>query len=232
MKLLDLFCGAGGAAMGYYNAGFDVIVGVDCKPQKNYPFEFVQADVFDYLDCNSASRFDLIHASPPCQGYSVTCGLSSGEHPKLIPQVRERLIAIGGPYVIENVPGAPLINPIMLCGTMFGLRVIRHRLFETVPTIFFAPATCNHWGKSTSSARSSMRRSAQSGLRRGVASLSDGYAFVTVFGHDFLVDDAKLAMGIDWMTQRELAQAIPPAYTNWLGKKILSLIKEKENVKF
>jgi len=158
-RILDLFCGAGGAAMGYYRAGFDV-VGVDIEPQKNYPFEFILADALQLMDAltitgewrgNSSNGFtvwrlkdlDAFHASPPCQKYSV---MTNGRwqdrvaaHPDLIKPTRERLVATGKPYIIENVPGAKaeLINPIMLCGTMFGLQtkggsqLRRHRYFET-----------------------------------------------------------------------------------------------------
>ena len=113
MRLLDLFCGAGGAAMGYHRAGFEV-VGIDIAPQPNYPFEFVQADAMEFpLD-----GFDAIHASPPCQAYTA---LATGKHPRLIEPMRERLASSGVPWVIENVVGAPLRQPVLLCGSMFGL---------------------------------------------------------------------------------------------------------------
>ena len=130
-RLLDLFCCAGGAAKGYSDAGFEV-VGVDINPQPNYPFEFIQADVLN-MDIGFLQDFDAIHASPPCQSYSDLAkrNRNADAHPRLIEPVREMLDKSGRPYVIENVEGAPLQNPIVLCGTMFkGLRVIRHRLFE------------------------------------------------------------------------------------------------------
>lgn len=125
-RLLDLFCGAGGSAVGYARAGFEV-VGVDLKSQPRYPFEFHQADAMTYpLD-----GFDAIHASPPCQAYSVAQKLQGNLHPDLIGPTRFRLTESGKPYVIENVVGAPLLKPTLLQGTMFGLRTERKRLFET-----------------------------------------------------------------------------------------------------
>ena len=138
-KLFDCFSGAGGKAMGYHRAGFEV-VGVDIAMQKNYPFEFHQADALEYLQ-EHGHEFDAIHASPPCQAYSVTYSLPNvGEYPELIEPIRELLISSGKPYVIENVPGAPLINPVELCGSMFGLNVIRHRRFETGRLSGFRPS--------------------------------------------------------------------------------------------
>ena len=126
MRLLDLFCGAGGAALGYQMAGFDDITGVDINPQPRYPFKFIQADAMEF----DLDGYDLIHASPPCQGYSVTKNIwINNKHLMLIEDIRKRLY--NHKYVIENVLGAPLNNPITLCGEMFKLRVIRHRLFET-----------------------------------------------------------------------------------------------------
>src|SRR5665213_3193952 len=129
-RLLDLFSGAGGAAVGYHRAGFEV-VGVDIKPQPHYPFEFRQKDALWVLEGETMEGFDAIHASPPCQAYSKARKLQGLRHPDLIASVRELLLAISLPYVIENVPGAPLRNPVLLCGEMFGLGVRRERLFET-----------------------------------------------------------------------------------------------------
>lgn len=213
-RLLDLCCKAGGASMGYFRAGFTQIVGVDLEPQKRYPFEFVQGDAIEYVAKHGA-EFDLIHASPHCQGYSVTKTLTSKCYPKQIEQFRDAMRAAGKPYVIENVVGAPLINPVMLCGSMFGLRVQRHRLFETWPAVMFSPFTCNHWGKT---------QQKKKGRKSG--NLKDNQ-FLTVTGGDFLVEDARIAMGISWMTGDELAQAIPPAYTEWLGKIMLRAIQEE-----
>jgi len=142
-RLLDLFCGAGGAAMGYHRAGFDV-VGVDINPQPRYPFEFHRADAMTYpLD-----GFDAIHASPPCQHYAnVTAWRGDpGNHPDLVAPTRTRLEAIGVPWVIENVPEAPVRRDFLLCGSQFGLKVRRHRAFETSPRLFALLPPCRHRG--------------------------------------------------------------------------------------
>ena len=178
MKALDLFCEAGGTSMGLHRAGFDVI-GVDIEPQPRYPFEFVQGDALEYV-AKHGHKYDLIVAGPPYQMY--------------VGPTRKALQATSKPYIIEAVPGVPLINPLILCGTMFPeLRVRRHRLFECWPVIWFPPAMCSamcyHWGTRP------------------------------------LADAVKAqAIGIDWMTKAELSQAIPPAYTEWLGREMLRLI--------
>ena len=197
-KLLDLFCGAGGASMGYYQAGFDV-VGVDIKPQPNYPFKFIQADVLDFpLD-----GYDAYHASPPCQAYSEATPISTKSgHPKLISITHELLVSTNKPYVIENVEGARwhLVNPIMLCGSMFGLGVWRHRWFEVSPIWCLSPATCCHHGHPVTINPPANARKAQ-GKRN--------------------FEKEKWAMGIDWMNKNEISQAIPPAYTEYIGKCLL-----------
>lgn len=208
-KLLDLFCGAGGAGMGYYLAGFDV-TGVDIAPQHNYPFAFHEADAFEFAR-KYGKDFDLIHASPPCQHYSRTSSITGNKdnHPDLIDDVRDMLQEIDRPYVIENVTRAPLINPLMLCGTMFGLMLIRHRIFETSPVIWFPPATCSHRFKSVALGRSPIR----------------GKHYHSVVGNFKDKQYAAECMGIDWMTKRkELREAIPPAYTQYIGEKMLELI--------
>ena len=203
-RLLDLFCGVGGAAMGYYRAGFEV-VGVDIVKQPHYPFEFHQADALTY----PLEGFDAYHASPPCQAFSTiakqnrTMRPGVYNHPNLIPQTRERLISTGKPYVIENVPGSPLINAITLCGTMFNLNIIRHRLFETNPQITFPPYSCNHYKKVVAGGRSPKPNE-----------------FHSVVGHHSGVELARQAMGIDWMIWGELVEAIPPTYTKYLGDQI------------
>ncbi len=202
--LLDLFCGAGGCAVGYHRAGFDV-VGVDIRPQPRYPFPFVQADAlrppFDL------TKFAVIHASPPCQRYSVAGNINGGQrHPDLVAATRDQLVSTGKPYVIENVPGAPLHFPLTVCGLSLGLRVKRHRLFES-NVMLFAPACQGHASGD----------------------------WVTVFGggapavadnrRRAPVGAARQAMGIDWMSRGELSQAIPPAYTEWIGKQLLRILK-------
>lgn len=203
--------------MGYHRAGFEV-VGIDINPQPRYPFEFHQADALEFV-AQHGHRFDVIHASPPCQAYSVTASLSNGNHPELVEETRTALLATGKPYVIENVPGAPLVNPLMLCGSMFpGLRVIRHRLFETLPVVWWAPAPCQHVGKTAPMFWGDLLANGH----RGGSQLKR-FRYITVAGHNFINADAEQAMQIDWMLNRELAQAIPPAYTEWLGNQIRGL---------
>jgi DNA (cytosine-5)-methyltransferase 1 len=211
-RLLDLFCCAGGAGMGYHRAGFEV-VGIDIAKQPRYPFEFHQADALEYLAAHG-HEFDAIHASPPCQEYSVTKSLPwVGDYPKLIDPVRDLLIRIGKPYVIENVPGAPLVSPVTLCGTMFGLKLIRHRLFETSPVIWFPPASCACKNVGTAS-------------HRGFSSFANGAQAITVAGNNYAIADGRQAMGIDWMSKSELSEAIPPAYTEYIGKQLLAVLEK------
>jgi DNA (cytosine-5)-methyltransferase 1 len=205
-RLLDLFCGAGGAAMGYHRAGFDV-VGVDIKPQPRYPFEFHQGDAMTWpLD-----GYDAIHASPPCQAYSAmrTNWNARSDHPDLLPPMRERLLASGLPWVIENVPGAPMSPLVLLCGSAFGLgipgyQLRRHRWFEVCGTWVMSPP-CQHHGPVIGIYGDHGRD-----RRR-----KDGY------GRYFTLDERKQAMGIDWMARGELDQAIPPAYTEHIGRQLL-----------
>ena len=210
-RLLDLFCGAGGAAMGYHRAGFEV-VGVDIKPQPHYPFEFYQADALEF----PLGGYDAYHASPPCQAYldCNKCGKKETKHPRLIEPSRDILIGTGKPFVIENIHRSPLKAGLMLCGTMFRLRVIRHRYFEFNFPPPFSPFHCNHWGS----------------VARG--------EFVAVYGRGgkgprYLggrepkpwkaqVTPAE-AMGIEWMSFYELTQAIPPAYTEYIGKYLMQI---------
>lgn len=222
MRLLDLFCGAGGAAMGYHRAGFDEIVGVDIAPMPRYPFRFVRGDALEYLAAHG-HEFDAIHASPPCQAYSVCKNLKTArsDYLDLVAPTRSALVATGKPFVIENVNGAPLKNPLMLCGSMFGLGVLRHRLFECNPPVWFPPHPCDHRGGALSML-----------WKTRVQKLAAGQAFryITVAGNSFLVPEASRAMGIDWMTRRELAQAIPPAYTLFVGTHLLEAVVAKEQV--
>jgi DNA (cytosine-5)-methyltransferase 1 len=220
--LLDAFCKAGGSSMGYYRAGFEV-VGVDIEPQKSYPFEFHQSDAIEFV-LKYGKKFDVIAASPPCQVYSVTSPLSSGNHPDLVDSTRNAMIKSGKSYIIENVPGAPLINPIMLCGTMFGLKVIRHRLFECSPVVWWPPSQCMHIGRSSSCIKTDVKTK-EFDTKRPLPGFKHGYKYITVVGNDYIFNDGKIAMDIDWMTQKELSQAIPPAYTEWLGKEMRKLLK-------
>lgn len=201
-RLLDLFCGAGGASMGYYRAGFDV-VGVDINPQPRYPFEFHQADALTF----PLEGFDVIHASPPCQAYTKAQKLRGNEHPELIWPIRKRIKQTGKLYVIENVPSSPLINPIVLCGAYFGLKTYRHRLFESNAPLIQPPHPEHQW-KTTK-----MGRRPKNG------------EFMHVVGHFSGIDEARTAMGIDWMKQRELAESIPPAYTEYIGKQVIAALQ-------
>lgn len=216
-KLLDLFCCQGGTSMGYHQAGFEV-TGVDIDLQPRYPFEFVQADAIEYV-AEHGHKYDIIAASPPCQDYTPLRHVTGKRYPRLIKATRTAIKETGRPYIIENVPGArsELINPIMLCGSMFGLKVIRHRYFECSPEIWFSPATCQCRAMYTHSGHGQ-----HSAFRNGATAIS-------VAGHDFCVPDARVAMDIDWMTQKGLSQAIPPAYTKWLGEQMLSLVKSNRN---
>lgn len=209
--LLDLFCCAGGAGVGYVRAGFDV-VGVDLEPQPNYPLPFIQADALT-LDPRFLSFFDAIHASPPCQSYSDLAKRNGNAHewPRLIEPVRKMLQATGKPYIIENVEGAPLIDPAVLCGTMFpSLRVLRHRLFETNFNIA-VPAHKKHPLVHTFDKRKA---------HFGKTDEWKDYVTVTGGGNCTLAA-ARDAMGIDWMTKGEINEAIPPAYTEFIGRQLL-----------
>ena len=205
--LLDLFCGAGGCSVGYYRAGFDV-VGVDIEPQPNYPFKFIKGDALKYLERHGGD-FAAIHASPPCQHYGTLAASNKNahKHPDLVGQVRSAVAGLSRPYVIENVVGAPMIDPIMLCGEMFNLRVIRHRLFESNVPIDQLEHP-KHRGLTTIDHHKKVVK---------------GYYFA-VYGNGGgkgSVKDWQGAMGIRWMPRKaELALAIPPAYTNYVGKYV------------
>lgn len=216
--LLDLFCCAGGAAMGYHRAGFDV-VGVDIAPQPRYPFTFIQADALTVLSWRGYS-WDAIHASPPCQAYSSTSSLHDNEYPRLIAPVRDLLDATGLPYVIENVAGAKaeLREPITLCGSSFGLGVRRHRLFEVFGFDVGLVPPCNHGEQrepidvtGTGSRRIGERTDGAGGNSRKPRNLTE----------------AREAMGIGWMTRPELSEAIPPAYTEWIGERLMAAVRER-----
>lgn len=210
MRILDLFCGAGGASMGYHRAFPDAeIVGVDINPQPRYPFTFVQGDAMTYpLD-----GFDFVHASPPCQRYSDLARRNRNAHawPDLVGPIRDRLRPTGLPFVIENVEGAPLDDPVMICGTMFpGLRVLRHRLFECHGFAPVQPAHPNHPLVFTHD-----KRKAHYGL------LDQDTAFVQVTGGgNCTTANKRAAMDVPWMTGAEANEAIPPAYAEWIGRQL------------
>ena len=211
-RLLDLFAGAGGAGMGYSRAGFDV-VGVDIELHADYPFPMIVGDAMEYVtDGEFLALFDVVHASPPCPRYSVATPAEAREnHPDLVGPVRDALRAWGSTYVIENVPGAPLDHPVMLCGSAFGLRVRRHRLFES--NAFLMSPGCVHGAQRNvvgvygdHADRVPVLR--PDGTSRGVKATS--------------VADAQDALGIDWMSRWEdLADAIPPAMTEHIGGQLI-----------
>lgn len=209
-RLLDLFCGGGGASAGYAAAGFDV-TGVDINPQANYPYAFIQADALAFLIDGGWRGFDAIHASPPCQLYSKkpsTYGRARrhyADHPDLIGPTRELLRETGLPYVIENVRGAPLDAQLELCGTHFGLGIRRHRLFEANWPMPMAPASCDP--------RHAGLYDPWNGAGRSAAKM-------------------RAAMGIDWLPTSggasrklgytgDLYNAIPPAFTEWIGRYLI-----------
>lgn len=204
-RLLDLFCGGGGATRGYQLAGFEV-VGVDLAPQPNYVGDhFHQADALTFpLD-----GFDAIHASPPCQSFTAYRrrggGVGDG-YPDLIAPVRARLVAAGVPWVIENVAGAPLSSPVMLCGSSFGLDVRRHRFFESDVALFAPP--CDHGWQTPRFPCATNRTNLRCTVEVGVWRIP--------------LDVQRAAMGVDWMTLAELTEAVPPAYTEHLGRQLLN----------
>jgi DNA (cytosine-5)-methyltransferase 1 len=199
---LDLFSGAGGAAMGYHRAGFDV-VGVDLASQPRYPFEFHQGDAMTW----PLGGFDVVHASPPCQRYS-TATPDRSAHPDLYGPTRDRLEASGVPWVIENVIGAPYRCGLVLCGSMFGLRVRRHRLFET-SHLMLAP-TCDHRSQ---------------GTPLGVYGNGGGGDYPGHNGTKAHRRHFGELMDMEWATPSEVVQAIPPSYTEWIGARLLAALE-------
>jgi len=248
-RLLDLFAGAGGAAMGYHRAGFEV-VGVDIKPQPRYPFEFHQADALTF----PVQGFQAIHASPPCQRYSTLRHLpwlKGREYWDSIPPTRAFLQASGLPWLIENVEFAPLCG-IILCGTMFGLPIYRHRRFEA-SFLLMAPDHEKHQvhypkrdivdddgvtRKVSDLSRVNASRSACGGQHILMRELYDRshckddksrlntWGETGIAGRHGGVALKRAAMGIDWMTGAELSQAIPPAYTEWIGRQLMRWLRE------
>jgi DNA (cytosine-5)-methyltransferase 1 len=222
-RLLDLFSGAGGSAMGYHRAGFEV-VGVDIASQPHYiGDEFAQSDALAYLR-EHGHEFDAIHASPPCQAYTRAGALHGKEHPDLVDKTRRILRATGKPWILENVPGAPMTPDVVLCGSMFGLgfeglTLYRHRWFELGGfSIPLAPATCNHSNVSISVFGHTVLGAAKNGK---------SYKHPNE-RQELGVAAGRVAMGIDWMNKAELAQAIPPAYTEYIGKQLLNVLQVTE----
>ena len=206
MKLLDLYCGAGGASTGYALAGFEV-TGIDVKHGKRYPFNYIRGDVRDYLNNEFLSQFDVIHASPPCQTHSITRNLRIAQGKTtskidLIPETREALINSGKTYIIENVPGAPLIDPVIVCGSAFNLGVRRHRLFES--NFKLTGNQCNHTKRPIG-----VYGSLNDEIPKGGKTAEN-------------IGQAREAMGINYMIWTELVEAIPPHYTKFLGRQVLN----------
>jgi DNA (cytosine-5)-methyltransferase 1 len=205
--------------MGYHRAGFEV-VGVDINPQPRYPFEFHQGDAMTW----PLGGFDAIHASPPCQAYSALRTLHDNEHPDLVEPTRDRLRVSGVPWVIENVEGAPLVtaptldglNGILLCGTMFGLRTLRHRLFES-DTPLAAPPHPRHVGEFYTVTG---HGDPNWGKRKKESSEFSGPGYT---------QRCRDAMGISWMSGKELVQGIPPAYTEFIGGQLMNYLTAVSN---
>ncbi len=219
-RLLDLFCGAGGASVGYSRAGFEV-TGVDIRPQPHYPFTFYQADVFDALPI-LAQQADAIHASPPCQHASTLRNLSPGKsYADLIEATRVALDAIGKPWVLENVYGARLLPPVvMFCGSMFGLgahcqdgvyrQLRRHRFFELSFGMLMALECC-HQGQPVDN--------------YGNGGYRDHKVVKGINGYVGTMNERRAAMGIDWMNRYELSQSIPPHYTEYIGRQLKAILE-------
>lgn len=213
-RLLDLFCGAGGAGVGYHRADFEV-TGVDIEPQPDYPFEFIQDDALSYL-VKHWDEYDAIHASPPCQASTaLTKGTNRGRlYVNLIPETRRLLAATGLPTVIENVQGSDLRRDLTLCGEMFGLAVLRHRYFEVSGFDVTQPTHKPHRGRVR-------------GWRHGT--YYDG-PYLAVYGDGGgkgSIAEWQEAMGIDWTGDRKaIAEAIPPAYTEHIGIQLFEHIGE------
>ena len=250
MRLLDLFCGAGGAAMGYSRAGFARFVGVDIEPMPRYPFEFIQADALEYL-AEHGHEFDAIHASPPCQGYSIMHNLPwlrGRDYPLLILPTIEMLEGLGKPYVVENVMGARHGSKTLkkrgleahglkagwLCGAAFGLPFYRHRLFAT-NWLWLAPGHPMHQGVVTPGRMLGDRANQVAyceSAGRDSGGLTQPHNGLTAWQEKSLVGMghakgwrlASEAMGIDWMKREELTQAIPPAFTEFIGRQLLEVL--------
>lgn len=199
-RVLDLYCCQGGASQGYIDAGF-AVVGVDLYPQPRYPWPFDQADAIEYV-LEYGAEFELIHASPPCQLYSKTHRINRSEFPDLIGPTRDALDKVGVPYVIENVVDAAseLLEPVELCGSMFGIETYRHRLFETTWKME-APPHPEHIARTTKMGRAPV----------------DGQ-YMHIVGNFSGTDRARSIMGMPWANRDGLREAIPPVYSEYVGR--------------
>lgn len=204
-RLLDLCCCQGGASRGYDRAGFDV-TGVDIDPQPRYPYAFIQGDAVDYLR-RHGRHFDAIHASPPCQLHTLAWRIQKNDHPDLIEPIRDLLVDLGRPYIIENVPGAPLADPIELCGAMFNLETYRHRLFESNIELI-TPEHPAHTARTTKMGRAPIEGE-----------------FMHIVGNFSGVSRARSVMGMEWANRDGLREAIPPAYTEYLGAQLMRAVR-------
>jgi DNA (cytosine-5)-methyltransferase 1 len=223
--MLDLFCGAGGCAAGYARAGFEVH-GVDNKPQPRYlasgAARFTQVDALEYL-AEHGHEYDAIHASPPCQAYSRArhCPGSAGrEYPDLLGASFAALQGVGLPWVVENVPGAPMLFPVVLCGTQFGLRVRRHRLFSSSALLLGPGDPCRHRSGDLTVFGNCVQVTGSRGVPYTASSGRRHYRPLRASS-----DAGRAAMGISWMNRAELSQAIPPAYTEYLGRQLIAYLE-------
>lgn len=216
IKILDACCCAGGAAKGYKLAMESAqITGIDTEPQPNYPYTFVQDDAIAYIK-KHGKKFDFIHASPPCQAHSNMTHRGRGQaaHISLIDEIRTAILQTKRPYIIENVVGAPLQNPIMLCGSSFALRVRRHRLFESNMPLYGKP--CDHAWQDESKIYK---------MYQHYAWHKTGVVPVYGSGGSKASEHWNEAMGIDWMSRKEIVEAIPPAYTQFLGLQVANHLR-------
>ena len=235
LLLFDGFCCAGGAGAGYERAGWHTVgCDIDPKPLRHNPHECYQGDVLAVLDTlldggmwhgYRLGDFQAFHCSPPCQDYSPATGwLRPGrtrkQHPRMIEPTRQRLIATDLPWVLENVRMAlvDMLNPVMLCGTSLGLRVQRHRIFDS-SHLLFAAGPCHHQPYDVSVRR---QRCEYLGVRGEAHVMPSGE--IRYRNLYCPLPEAKAAMGIDWMNGDELGEAVPPAYTEWLGRQLLTAI--------